>query len=371
MTLVGYGPREDGGARRRRRRPDVTVAGAQASFNLPPATAPHPAPEPAAVDTTPEPVAPAVDSSSNGRHRVPGGGHRPLAKPPVRKLAKTLGVDLATVTPTGPNGTVTRDDVQAALQAPSGAAAPAPVPIGHGGCPRDPHPDQGRPQAHRRGDGGLGVHRPARHRVRHRRRHRDDGAAGPRRRPARVPRRQGLAAAVRRQGRACWPPPARRRSTRPGTTPPARSCSSTTSTSASPPRPQRGLIVPNIRDAQQLSLLELAQAITELTETARAGRTTPEAMSGGTFTITNVGVFGVDTGTPILNPGESGILAFGAVRRMPWVVGHGRGRADRAALGHPAGGVLRPPHRRRPAGLALPGRRRGHAVRSRSGPALS
>jgi pyruvate dehydrogenase E2 component (dihydrolipoamide acetyltransferase) len=85
----------------------------------------------------------------------------------------------------------------------------------------------------------------------------------------------------------------------------------------------RGLIVPNIKDAQQLSLLELAVAMNRLTETARAGKTTPEDMSGGTFTITNVGVFGVDTGTPILNPGESGILAFGAVRRMPWVVGTG------------------------------------------------
>jgi pyruvate dehydrogenase E2 component (dihydrolipoamide acetyltransferase) len=86
---------------------------------------------------------------------------------------------------------------------------------------------------------------------------------------------------------------------------------------------ERGLIVPNIKDADQLSLRELAVAISTLTETARAGKTPPADMTGGTFTITNVGVFGVDTGTPILNPGESGILAFGAVRRMPWVVGGG------------------------------------------------
>jgi 2-oxoisovalerate dehydrogenase E2 component (dihydrolipoyl transacylase) len=58
---------------------------------------------------------------------------------------------------------------------------------------------------------------------------------------------------------------------------------------------------------------------------ARAGKATPADLTGGTFTITNVGVFGVDTGTPILNPGESGILAFGAIRRMPWVVGGGAG----------------------------------------------
>ncbi len=85
----------------------------------------------------------------------------------------------------------------------------------------------------------------------------------------------------------------------------------------------RGLIVPNIKDAGRLSLLELAQSVNALTGTARAGRTTPADMAGGTFTITNVGVFGVDTGTPILNPGEAGILAFGAIRRMPWVVGTG------------------------------------------------
>jgi pyruvate dehydrogenase E2 component (dihydrolipoamide acetyltransferase) len=81
----------------------------------------------------------------------------------------------------------------------------------------------------------------------------------------------------------------------------------------------RGLVVPNIKDAGRLSLAELAGALTELTETARAGRTAPADMSGGTITITNVGVFGVDTGTPILNPGESAILAFGAIREMPWV----------------------------------------------------
>jgi 2-oxoisovalerate dehydrogenase E2 component (dihydrolipoyl transacylase) len=81
----------------------------------------------------------------------------------------------------------------------------------------------------------------------------------------------------------------------------------------------RGLVVPNIKDAGRLSLAELAGALGELTETARAGKTAPADMAGGTITITNVGVFGVDTGTPILNPGESAILAFGAVREMPWV----------------------------------------------------
>lgn len=82
----------------------------------------------------------------------------------------------------------------------------------------------------------------------------------------------------------------------------------------------RGLVVPNIKDAQELSLIELAQAIQQLAETARLGRTKPADMQGGTITITNFGVFGIDTGNPILNPGEVGILAMGSIRQKPWVV---------------------------------------------------
>ncbi|ALV40336.1 branched-chain alpha-keto acid dehydrogenase subunit E2 [Pseudarthrobacter sulfonivorans] len=80
----------------------------------------------------------------------------------------------------------------------------------------------------------------------------------------------------------------------------------------------RGLTVPNIKDADTLSLLELSAALTGLTETARAGKTAPADLSGGTISITNIGVFGIDAGTPILNPGEAAILAVGAVRKMPW-----------------------------------------------------
>jgi pyruvate dehydrogenase E2 component (dihydrolipoamide acetyltransferase) len=81
----------------------------------------------------------------------------------------------------------------------------------------------------------------------------------------------------------------------------------------------RGLIVPNVKDAHRLGLHDLALALADLTAKARAGTTTPAEMSDGTITITNVGVFGIDTGTPILNPGESAILAFGAIREQPWV----------------------------------------------------
>jgi pyruvate dehydrogenase E2 component (dihydrolipoamide acetyltransferase) len=82
----------------------------------------------------------------------------------------------------------------------------------------------------------------------------------------------------------------------------------------------RGLIVPNIKDAQELSLLELAQALEQLTLTARDGKTQPAEMANGTVTITNIGSYGMDTGTPILNPGEVGIVALGAIKQKPWVV---------------------------------------------------
>ena len=82
----------------------------------------------------------------------------------------------------------------------------------------------------------------------------------------------------------------------------------------------RGLIVPNIKDADAMSMIELAQAIEQLAATAREGKTSPEEMKDGTITITNIGVFGVDTGTPILNPGEVGIVALGSIRKKPWVV---------------------------------------------------
>ena len=82
----------------------------------------------------------------------------------------------------------------------------------------------------------------------------------------------------------------------------------------------RGLVVPNIKDADLMTMRELADALAALTATAREGRTQPADMAGGTITITNVGVFGVDTGTPIINPGESAIMAFGVIRKQPWVV---------------------------------------------------
>ncbi|GAA4481956.1 dihydrolipoamide acetyltransferase family protein [Microbacterium panaciterrae] len=81
---------------------------------------------------------------------------------------------------------------------------------------------------------------------------------------------------------------------------------------------ERGLIVPIIRDAERMTLGGLAAAVAELTRTARSGKTAPADLTGGTFSLTNIGVFGIDAGTPILPPGQTGILALGAVRRLPW-----------------------------------------------------
>lgn len=85
----------------------------------------------------------------------------------------------------------------------------------------------------------------------------------------------------------------------------------------------RGLMVPNIKGASRLSLLELSQAINELVQVARDGKLQPADHTGGTFTITNVGVFGIDAGTPIINGDESAIFCMGAIQRRPWVVGEG------------------------------------------------
>jgi 2-oxoisovalerate dehydrogenase E2 component (dihydrolipoyl transacylase) len=82
----------------------------------------------------------------------------------------------------------------------------------------------------------------------------------------------------------------------------------------------RGLIVPNVKDAQSLSLLELAKSLEQLTLTARDGKTTPADTANGTITITNIGSFGMDTGTPILNSGEVAIVALGTIKPKPWIV---------------------------------------------------
>jgi len=303
MTLVGYGPREETGGRRRRRpgapSAGLGAAGAHTAFNLPPSAAANPTPAPAEV----EPPAPAP--------------HRVLAKPPVRKLAKTLGVDLTTLTPTGPHGTISRDDVQSAVD----GSAPARVEARPG--ERETRiPIKGvrkhtaaamvasaftAPHVTEFVTCDVTAMMELRDRVAARREFRDVKVT-----PLLFVAKAVLLALRRTpELNATWDDAA-------GEIVLKHYVNLGIAAATG-----RGLIVPNVKDADRLSLRELADAFVALTETARSGKTPPADMSGGTFTITNVGVFGVDTGTPILNPGEAGILAFGAVRRMPWVVGSG------------------------------------------------
>ena len=121
-----------------------------------------------------------------------------------------------------------------------------------------------------------------------------------------------------------------------------------------------GLVVPNVKDAQGMTLRELTQALAELTARARDARCTPAELAGGTITLTNVGVFGVDAGVPILNPGEAAILALGAVQRRPWEFEGAVALRDVVTL-EPR---LRSPPRRRPGGFPVPDCRRRDPGRS-------
>jgi 2-oxoisovalerate dehydrogenase E2 component (dihydrolipoyl transacylase) len=308
MTLVGYGPREEGGGRRRRRRSPIAAAAAHTAFNLPPPADPNPSPPTTEV----EPAEPAP-----GRHAA----HRVLAKPPVRKLAKTLGVDLTSVTPTGPHGTISREDVQSAAD---GGAPAVPVRRIATGERETRIPIKGvrkhtaaamvasaftAPHVTEFVTCDVTATMDLRDRVAARREFREVKVS-----PLLfVAKAVLLAVANTPDINASWDDAA------------GEIVLKHYVNLGIAAATDRGLIVPNVKDAQDLSLRELAEAIGALTDTARSGRTAPADMAGGTFTITNVGVFGVDTGTPILNPGESGILAFGAIRRMPWVVGAGAG----------------------------------------------
>lgn len=243
-----------------------------------------------------------------------------LAKPPVRKLARDLGVDLTTVLPSGPDGTVTREDVQAALtSAPPAPAAAAPA--DSSGVDRRetripirsvrrataqamvksaftaPHVTEWVSVDVTRSMEMLDT-------LAARREFRDLKLS-----PLTLVAK-ALLLAVRRNPdiNASWDEDAQEIVVKHYVNLGIAAAT------------ERGLVVPNIKDADRLSLTELAQAITDLAGVARGGKTPPADMLGGTITITNVGVFGVDGGTPILPPGEAAILAAGAVRDMPWVV---------------------------------------------------
>lgn len=258
---------------------------------------------------------------------------RPLAKPPVRKLAKDLGIDLATVSPTGEGGVITREDVHAAAtpapapepvqaqaQIPAPATAPAPVPavVASMGARETRIPVKGVRKAIAQAMVGSAFTAPhvtefvtvdvTRTMKLVAELKEDKEMAGVRVNPLLIIAKALLVAIKRHpEVNAAWDEANQEI---------VQKHYVNLGIAAATPR---GLIVPNIKDAQEQTLPQLAASLGELVSTAREGKTSPAAMAGGTVTITNVGVFGVDTGTPILNPGESAILAVGAIKLQPWV----------------------------------------------------
>ncbi|WP_030042152.1 dihydrolipoamide acetyltransferase family protein, partial [Streptomyces resistomycificus] len=253
---------------------------------------------------------------------------RPLAKPPVRKLAKDLGVDLTTVVPSGPDGVITREDVHAAAAPAAPAQAPVPEPVEQRAvaAPTATYdtsretrvPVKGVRKATAAAMVGSAFTAPhvtefvtvdvTRTMKLVEELKRDKEMEGLRVNPLLLVAKALLVAIKRNPDvNASWDEANQEI---------VRKHYVNLGIAAATPR---GLIVPNIKDAHERTLPQLAEALGDLVSTAREGKTSPAAMQGGTVTITNVGVFGVDTGTPILNPGESAILAVGAIRLQPWV----------------------------------------------------
>ncbi|MFJ9466406.1 dihydrolipoamide acetyltransferase family protein [Streptomyces caniferus] len=331
-VLVGYGAAPSSTKRRARKpqagvpaQPEPARAAVQAELNGRGASAPAAAPVIAPAASPAAPVTPVANGT--------GAGHlgRPLAKPPVRKLAKDLGIDLAAISPTGPDGIITREDVHAAAApspvAPGGVAAP--VSAAPEAVPAEPGlvdaaarerrvPVKGVRKATAQAMVASAFTAPhvtefitvdvTRTMKLVQELKQDPEMAGLRVNPLLLVAKAFLVAIKRHpEVNASWDE-ARQEIV-------YKDYVNLGIAAATP----RGLIVPNIKDAGVRTLPQLAAELGDLVATARDGKTSPAAMTGGTVTITNVGVFGVDTGTPILNPGESAILAFGAVKLQPWV----------------------------------------------------
>jgi 2-oxoisovalerate dehydrogenase E2 component (dihydrolipoyl transacylase) len=321
-VLVGYGPRNTDARRRPRRAPETARPERNGAATPQDAGTPL---LPTAPDVRSKPVRhgglevgrqaeanAAREDAATAEGVTPGRGRvRPLAKPPVRKYAKDLGVDLTTVTGSGEGGVITRADVDAAASGAVRAERPS-----MGGEQRVPIKGVRKHTAAAMVASAftaphvtefLTVDVTRMMKLRRRLTNRPE-LAGVKISPLLFVAKALLLAVQRhRLVNSSWDDAAQEIV--------VKDYVNLGIAAATP----RGLVVPNIKDADRLSLAELAGALSDLTETARAGRTAPADMVGGTITITNVGVFGVDTGTPILNPGESAILCFGVIRETPWM----------------------------------------------------
>lgn len=335
-VLVGYGV----STASTKRRPRKAAAEAGAGSAAAPAASAAPAAVPAATAVPAQNGTGALNGNGNGNGNgtMAGGAERPLAKPPVRKLAKDLGIDLASVVPTGEGGVVTREDVHAAAAA---AVAPQTAPAAPAAAPAAAAPAPAAAQAPAQAPAGATA-RETRIPVKGVRKvtaqamvgsaftaphvtefitldvtrtmklvqqlKDDPDLAGLRINPLLLIAKAVLVAVRRNPDvNASWDEAAQEIV--------LKHYVNLGIAAATP----RGLIVPNIKDAHAKTLPELSTALSELVATARDGKTSPADMQNGTITITNVGVFGVDTGTPIINPGESAILAVGAIKLQPWV----------------------------------------------------
>lgn len=305
-NLVGYGPAvEHGGHPQRRVRAGsgATIVKTESTTGQMPAAETGP---PVGATTFAEPSAgPTAPAASAAAFT----GERPRSTPPVRALARDLGIDLGTVSGTGRDGLITRDDVRAhnaeSATAPGGPQRETRSPIKslrkltaaamvHSAFTA-PHVTEFLTidvtptvelleslRADRAfADAGVGI-------------------------LTVVAKALCLAVGRTPAVNTRWDEPAAEI---------VQFHHVNLGIAAATPR---GLLVPNIVDADRLDLRGLAAALAELTTSARAGTTAPAALSGGTITITNIGVFGIDAGTPIINPGEAAILALGAIRQQPW-----------------------------------------------------
>jgi pyruvate dehydrogenase E2 component (dihydrolipoamide acetyltransferase) len=317
-VLVGYGVRTSSTTRRARR----TAAGRPETAEVPTAPeVPVEAPELASEPRGSEPRA-----AEPGVAAVRAQSKPTLAKPPVRKLAKDLGISLAGLAGSGPDGSITRDDVQRAATADTQARS---AQSGNGSrtatSPTVPGGEERIPVR------GVRKHMAAAmvssaftapHVTEFLQVDVTETMAAVRRlrelpefaelrvSPLLFVARALLIAVARHPlVNSSWDAAAEEIVVK-------HYVNLGIAVAA-----ERGLIVPNIKHADALTLPDLARGLQTLTETARAGKATPADLSGGTITITNVGVFGVDAGTPILTPGETVILAFGQVKEAPWVVG--------------------------------------------------
>jgi len=335
--LVGHVTAEPGRRRRRRRGAAVSAERAREED----------------ADTHPEQPEPRHDAEAKPEQRPPEPASRQdpprmdrpehvLAKPPARRLAADLGVELSEVTGTGPQGAVTRSDVKAAAHDGAAAAGDAGASCGAaelanlsvmsrrllGGAPTEP-------DGHTRKVPVRGV---------------------------RMVTARAVKASLDTKARVtafltCAVTPtvelvdrlrADRRFNGLRVSPLTVWCKAVCLAMGRTPiinaawddatdqivfrdhinlgiaaATPRGLMVPVVRDAQDRTMLELATEIPRIVAIAKEDKLQPPDYADGTFSITNVGVFGLDAGTPVVNRTESAILVLGALARRPWVVGTG------------------------------------------------